>query len=52
MNIEKLEFANGSVGYTSGVVKSSFAVGKVDMAKGLVPRGAALDSDFFVLALR
>ncbi|KAL7929793.1 hypothetical protein V8C35DRAFT_314336 [Trichoderma chlorosporum] len=46
---EKLEFADGSFGYTSGVISASFTVGNVDDVRGFIPRGEILDLDFCVL---
>lgn len=45
---EQLEFADCSVGYTSGVVKTSFVVGSVNPL-GFRPRGETIDLELFVL---
>ncbi|KAM7213888.1 hypothetical protein V8F06_010707 [Rhypophila decipiens] len=46
---EKLQFADGSISYTSGIVKTSFAVGVVDTVRGFVQSGETLNLAFFVL---
>lgn len=46
--IEKVEFADCSVGYTLGVVKTSFVVGSMS-ASEFHPRGEAIELDLFVL---
>lgn len=46
---ERLEFADGSIGSTSGLMQASFAIGNVDAVRGFVPRGGALNLDFYVL---
>ncbi|KPM44906.1 hypothetical protein AK830_g1642 [Neonectria ditissima] len=45
---EQVEFADCSVGHTTGVVNSSFVVGNVN-SLGFHPRGKAIDLDLFVL---
>ncbi|KAM0512462.1 hypothetical protein ACHAPE_008785 [Trichoderma viride] len=46
--VEKVEFADCSVGYTLGVVKTSFVVGSMS-ASEFHPRGEAIELDLFVL---
>ncbi|KAM7204000.1 hypothetical protein V8F33_001971 [Rhypophila sp. PSN 637] len=46
---EKLQFADGSISYTSGIVETSFSVGVVDTVRGFVQSGQTLNLDFFVL---
>ncbi|KAI1358663.1 hypothetical protein F5Y08DRAFT_332927 [Xylaria arbuscula] len=47
---EQLEFADCSIGYTSGVIKSSFSlVGKLSGMKGFLPHGNVVDLEFYVL---
>ena len=48
-HLNKLEFADGSIGYTVGRIKTSFAVGIMEAGKGFVPRGEILDLEFYVL---
>ncbi|KAI8724119.1 ATP-dependent RNA helicase MAK5 [Fusarium sp. LHS14.1] len=45
---EQLEFADCSVGYTSGVIKTSLAVGNVNYL-GFHPRGEPIELEFHVL---
>ena len=44
-----LEFADGSTGWTRGSIDVHFAIGNVDNERGFVPRGNALDLEFFIL---
>ncbi|KAI0398013.1 hypothetical protein F5Y17DRAFT_464414 [Xylariaceae sp. FL0594] len=46
---EQLEFADCSVGYTSGVINASFSVRKLSDVDGVLPRGDTLHLDFYVL---
>ncbi|RSL55441.1 ATP-dependent RNA helicase MAK5 [Fusarium duplospermum] len=45
---EQVEFADCSVGLTSGVIKTSFTVGNVN-SLGFQPRGESIDLELFVL---
>ncbi|KAK4207816.1 hypothetical protein QBC37DRAFT_432872 [Rhypophila decipiens] len=47
--MEQLQFADGSISYTSGLVETSFAIGVVDNVRGFVQSGRTLNLDFFVL---
>ncbi|KAI0439364.1 hypothetical protein F4803DRAFT_554140 [Xylaria telfairii] len=46
---EQLEFADCTVGYTSGVITASFSVGNVSGVEGFLPRGNVVDLEFYVL---
>ncbi|EHK50254.1 hypothetical protein TRIATDRAFT_314457 [Trichoderma atroviride IMI 206040] len=46
--VEKVEFADRSVGYTAGVINTSFVVGRMS-ASEFHPCGEAIDIDLFVL---
>ncbi|KAK5999048.1 Acetyltransferase TRI7 [Cladobotryum mycophilum] len=46
---ELVEFADGSVGCTSGVIRAPFAVGSMSDARGFLPRCEAIDVEFYVL---
>ncbi|KAB5572029.1 hypothetical protein GE09DRAFT_1268445 [Coniochaeta sp. 2T2.1] len=46
---EQLEFADCSIGYTSGLVRGTFSVGDFSDVRGFLPRGEAIDLEFYVL---
>lgn len=46
---EELEFADGSIGWTSGVIQTSFSVGSISDLEGFLPRGQSVDLDLYVL---
>jgi len=47
--VEILQFADGSWGSTSGSIDVNFAIGNLNMERGFVTRGRALDVEFFIL---
>ncbi|KAH7001150.1 hypothetical protein EDB80DRAFT_879254 [Ilyonectria destructans] len=47
--IEKLEFADCSVGYTSGFISDAFSVGNVSDVEGFLPRGESMELRLHVL---
>ncbi|OIW31970.1 hypothetical protein CONLIGDRAFT_629660 [Coniochaeta ligniaria NRRL 30616] len=46
---EELEFADCSIGHTSGIIKASFSVGDFSDLEGFLPRGEAIDLEFYLL---
>lgn len=47
--IEKIEFADCSVGYTSGFISDAFSVGNVSDVEGFLPRGESMELRLRVL---
>ncbi|KAI1170120.1 hypothetical protein F4777DRAFT_595490 [Nemania sp. FL0916] len=47
--LEQLEFADCSLGYTSGVIKASFSVGNLSDVNGFSPYGGVVDLEFYIL---
>lgn len=46
---ETLQFADCTIGYTSGVIHAAFSVGQLDDCQGFIPKGGALVLEFHVL---
>lgn len=46
---EKLEFADCSTGYTSGVIRASFSVGDFSDLEGFLPRAEVGELEFYIL---
>ncbi|KAK3681002.1 hypothetical protein B0T22DRAFT_523786 [Podospora appendiculata] len=47
--LHQIQFADGSMGFTSGIIRARFSVGSVSETKGFVPSGETADRDFYVL---
>lgn len=45
----ELEFADGSTGYTMGMINTSFSIGQVSDVEGFVPRSKEISLEFFIL---
>lgn len=45
----ELEFADGSTGYTMGMIKTSFSIGRVSDVEGFIPRSEELPLELFIL---
>lgn len=45
----ELEFADGSTGYTMGMVKTAFSIGQVSDVEGFVPRSKEMSLELFIL---
>ncbi|KAH6889367.1 hypothetical protein B0T10DRAFT_487861 [Thelonectria olida] len=46
---ERLEFADGSTGWTSGMISSSLSIGNIDDARGFQRRGWSIPRSLYVL---
>lgn len=45
----ELEFADGSTGYTMGMIKTAFSIGRVSDVEGFVPRSKEMSLELFIL---
>lgn len=45
----ELEFADGSTGYTTGMIKTAISIGRVSDVKGFIPRSKELSVELFIL---
>lgn len=45
----ELEFADGSTGYTIGMIKTAFSIGRVSDVEGFVPRSKEMSLELFIL---
>lgn len=45
----ELEFADGSTGYTMGMIKTTFSVGLVSDVEGFIPRSKEISVEMFIL---
>lgn len=45
----EVEFADGSTGYTMGMIKTAFSIGRVSHVEGFIPRSEEIPLDLFIL---
>lgn len=45
----ELEFADGSIGYTMGMIRTAFSIGCVSDVEGFIPRSKEMPLEFFIL---
>lgn len=45
----ELEFADGSMGYTMGMIKTTFSIGRVSDVEGFIPKSKEMPLEFFIL---
>lgn len=45
----ELEFADGSTGYTDGMIKTAFCIGRLSDVEGFLPRSKEISLDLFIL---
>lgn len=45
----ELEFADGSTGYTAGLIKAAFSIGRVSDVEGFIPKSKEMSLELFIL---